>query len=256
MQSPSSYFPSNAVAILAHRGFAKTGVAENTIAAFQAALDAGATHIETDVQATRDGIVVLFHDNTLERIYSDGRRVRDLTWAELQTLSAKTYPVTSLADALERFPTAKFNIDVKTRDAIGPLCQVLARNDVSGRLLVSSFSSARRRRALQALERSGIKVCTSADGALVLKLWLCAKFGWYGRFLKLAANVDALQIPTKMSFFRFDSSRFLNFVRRSGIQLHFWTVNDVHEIKRLVSLGANGIVTDRTDLAREAISAF
>ena len=88
---------------IGHRGF-KAAAPENTIAAFKAATEAGAEALETDLHLTRDGVVVLCHDETLQRCYGNKARVRDLDWAEiskLRTLRAPHQPMPRLIDLLE-----------------------------------------------------------------------------------------------------------------------------------------------------------
>ena len=74
------YFSPSGIHVFAHRGLVSEKSAENTLAAFQDALDAGATHLETDVQATKDGVAILFHDNTLKRVAGIDSDVKDLTF--------------------------------------------------------------------------------------------------------------------------------------------------------------------------------
>jgi glycerophosphoryl diester phosphodiesterase len=61
--------------------------------------------------------------------------------------------------------------------------------------------------------------------------------------------VQALQIPTRASRVRFDSPAFIKAMTKAGLEIHFWTINDSDEMRRLIDLGAHGIVTDRTDIA-------
>ena len=61
--------------------------------------------------------------------------------------------------------------------------------------------------------------------------------------------MQALQIPTNQGSIRFDSPGFIAAVRAAGLEIHYWTINEPEEMKRLIGLGAQGIVTDRTDLA-------
>ena len=106
---------------MAHRGFSLDGL-ENTMTAFAAAVGLGLPYVETDVHATRDGVVVAFHDSVLDRV-SDGRgAIADLTWADLRTVrvgGAEVVP--RLDDLLGTWPGLRVNIDVKDWPAVTPV---------------------------------------------------------------------------------------------------------------------------------------
>ena len=84
------YFSPSGIHVFAHRGLCLAGIQENSLSSFEAAISAGATHIETDVQATSDGVAVLFHDDDLERIAGVKRDISQLSLAELRELNAAT----------------------------------------------------------------------------------------------------------------------------------------------------------------------
>ena len=105
--------------ILAHRGLASAGVAENTLEAFRAAINLGATHLETDIQVTMDGVPVLFHDEDLVRVAGLPRKISQLSSAELnavELISGGRIP--TLRAALENLPEARFNLDLKVSAAV------------------------------------------------------------------------------------------------------------------------------------------
>ena len=244
-----SYFETESgISLLAHRGLALpgSGVVENTLSAFAAALGAGATHIETDVQATRDGVAVLFHDDDLGRIFNDPRKVSQVSFAELGTLSERSgVELLPLTEALAQFPQAKFNLDVKSWSAVDPTVEALEYARAHERVLVSSFSDARRLLVLRGLSRP---VATSAGSASVMR----ARFASAMRQPKLMRSslfaVDALQIPQSMYGVRFASKSFVSNLRNLGLHVHFWTINDLTTAQHLIDLGATGLVSDRVDL--------
>ena len=151
------YFANDNVNVLAHRG--GTTPFENTIEAFQLALDAGADVIETDIQATKDGIAVLFHDESLERLTGLKKKVSDLNWLELRELKLpERTNIPTLRQALTKFPQAKFNIDIKTALAIPDLISTVEALKAHERVLVSSFSNRRRLLALSQFSLSLIHI--------------------------------------------------------------------------------------------------
>jgi glycerophosphoryl diester phosphodiesterase len=244
------YFVKDKVVVLAHRG--GTNPTENTLEAFRVALAAGTDIIETDIQATKDGIAVLFHDDDLERLIGKTAKISDLDWSELaQVRLPGNTRIPSLRQALKEFPRAKFNIDVKAVNAISDLIAVVEELKAHDRVLVSSFSNKRR---LEALKGFSKPVATSGSASVVLKVWLYSLLVTPQRLIeKSLAGIGALQIPRRMSILRLDSPRFVSKVLATGTHLHYWTINDPKEILELASLGASGIVTDVPELAVQTL---
>ena len=243
------YFSPGGIHVFAHRGLCLGDTQENTIAAFEAALAAGATHIETDVQATSDGVSVLFHDDDLERIAGIKRDISELSLEDLRKLNAATAQIPTLEEALAALPDARFNIDIKRANAIAPTVKAIVAHGAADRVLVSSFSEARRKAALSALASSGFQVATSAGMTKILCLYLCVRLGWLWAFKSLSRDVDALQIPFDQRGLRLTHPRLLSFAAKCGVRVHYWVVNDASKMHELVKLGASGIVTDRADVA-------
>ena len=238
--------------VLAHRGLVTTasgdsGVWENSAAAFAAAHAAGADFIETDCQVSADGDVVLFHDATLERLTGDPRAVREVRTRELEQLFADHGGLLTVVDALDLFPEARFNIDVKTDAAIAPLGRVLA--DYTHRVLVTSFSDVRREATIASVLRAGasLRPATSAGSRTI-----AAVRGLSAMRLSPAValrDVDALQIPEKHGALRILTPSLVRAAHRQGVEVHVWTINDEAAMQRLVDAGVDGIVSDRSDVA-------
>ena len=249
----SSFFPSDRVAVLAHRGLA-TGSPENSLAAFQAAIDAGADVIECDVRATKDGIAVFAHDETLERVFGNPARVRDLTYLDLKRMVTeagmpKDHGVISVADALVRLPKARFNIDVKESLVIEPLAQAVVEMQALDRVLITSFSGPRRRSTLSRIKKlSGSSAMTSGSADTVAGVVLACFVGatWLAR--RWSRGVRILQIPVRVLGVNTSSPRMIRKLHRAGFVVQFWTINEVAEAGRLVDAGADGLVTDRCDV--------
>ena len=132
--------------VFAHRGGGQEAP-ENTMTAFSHAYEAGVRHIETDAHVTADGRVVICHDETVDRCYDGTGVIAQMTWRELSALrhrdSGEQLPL--LAQVLEAFPDAYFNIDVKEPGVEGPLLYVVADHGAADRVLVASFSEPRLR---------------------------------------------------------------------------------------------------------------
>ncbi|MEV4735194.1 MULTISPECIES: glycerophosphodiester phosphodiesterase family protein [unclassified Microbacterium] len=244
--------------VFAHRGLVTeqggaSGVWENTAAALAAAHAAGVEYIETDCQVTADGDVILFHDSTLMRLTGDRRAVREVSTRELAELFADHGGLLTVSDALASFPSSRFNIDVKTRDAAEPLGAILA--DHVDRVLVTSFDDTNRRATISAVLRAGAGLRPATSGGSRTIAALRALSSLRLSPARVLRDVDALQIPERHGRLRVLTPALLDAAHRFGVEVHVWTVNDASDMRRLVDLGVDGIVSDRADLAVEILSA-
>lgn len=238
--------------VFAHRGLAiavggDSSILENTAGAFAAAHAAGVEYIETDCRMTADGDVVLFHDDTLARLLDDQRRVDEVRTAELAELLAPHGGLLTAAEMLDMFPETRFNIDVKTDAAAGPLGRAIAPH--SHRVLVTSFSDARRIRAVRSAENAGAKqrpAASAGRSTIIRTRLLSAVRTSPARVLR---HLDALQIPERSGSVQVLTAPLLQAAHRCGVEVHVWTVNDPDEMTRLAGFGIDGIVTDRADIA-------
>ena len=219
--------------VLAHQGLA-LGVEPNSILAFSAALAAGADFIETDAHGTRDGIAVLFHDETL-----DGKRISEYDFAELPSY------IPTLEEALNRFPETRFNIDIKNSEASAPVAQVLNAIGAHKRVLLTSFS-ARRRKDTMALAPGTASSPSVTEFTPALLVAICGLQPLVTLMLK---RFDAVQIPARGAGINTVSPRLVRMFHKAGVLVHVWTINNVDQMRQLISAGVDGIVTDRTDLA-------
>lgn len=249
------YFDGDGPRVLAHRGLTVPGDThvENTVAAVTAALSAGVTYVESDCHLTRDGEVVLFHDESVERVTGDPRLVADLTLRELDALMDDRGGLLTLAAALDGFPDARWNLDVKAAAAAAPVGRLVAPR--TRRVLVTSFADDRRLTALAASADAGAETppATSPGSATIARV-LGAVAARSGRLAaRMLRGVDALQIPERHGRVRVLSDRLVRYAHAVGVEVHVWTINDVDRMRELVARGVDGIVTDRADLALDAL---
>lgn len=244
----------NSPRVLAHRGLvtadaAAHGVVDNSFAAVAAAHAAGAQFVESDCHLTADGVVILFHDDDLTRVAADPRTVADVRLAELEELMADRGGLITLAQALDAFPETRFNLDVKAERAAGPVGRLVAPH--TARVLLTSFSDARRREALRAAEDAGAtqRPATSPGSSVLARLLFAVSIGSSRLAARTLHHVDALQIPERHRGVRVLSPRLLRAAHRHGVEVHVWTINDEADMRRLLALGVDGIVTDRADVA-------
>lgn len=244
--------------VLAHRGLvtpsdARDGIVENSFAAVAHAHSAGIRYVESDCHRTADGVVVLFHDDDLSRVTGDPRKIADVTVHELEQLMTGRGGLVTLAQALDAFPTLRFNLDVKAADAAADVGATVAVH--GGRVLVTSFSDQRRTAALEAAAtaRRGIRPATSAGRSTIAKVLAAASARSDRLLARALAGVDALQVPERQGRLRVVTPRLIAAAHRHGVEVHVWTVNDPEEMRRLVAMGVDGIVTDRADVALEVL---
>ncbi|MGT2427232.1 glycerophosphodiester phosphodiesterase family protein [Amnibacterium kyonggiense] len=239
--SRTGWFDELVPRILAHRGLA-LDAPENSIAAFEAALAAGATHLETDVRATADGVAVLVHDPATP----DGREIASLPFAELRAALPGT---ATLAEALTALPEARFNIDVKHAAAVAPAGAAVTAAAAAQRVLLTSFSGRRRRGVL----RLAPTAATSASSGSILGVVAGLRLRTPAITRLALRRVQAVQIPERALGTDLATPWSIAEMHAAGVEVHFWVVNDPARMRELVARGADGIVTDRADLARDAL---
>lgn len=262
---PRPYFPSRGIACFAHRGGAACWP-ENTLVAFQGGLEAGCKWIETDVHMTRDGHVVCFHDDTLDRTTNGRGRIRDFDLAELRRFDAgyrftpdgRSYPfrdqgikIPTLEELAALDGSARLNLEIK--QAQPPMADALWRSiealGLHDRVLVAS-ADALLIRAFRNLARG--TVASSAGRAEIFAFWLAVRAGLSPL---LSVEYDALQVPVRSGPLEVVNRRFVAAAHARGLAVHVWTVDDVAQMRMLIELGVDGIMTDQprllADLARE-----
>lgn len=226
----------------AHRGFAPDG-AENSMAAFQRAVDLGYHYLETDVRVSADGVALAFHDATLDRLTQFRGRVDALPWAVLrQARIAGREPIPLLADVLTTWPEVRFNLDVKSSRGIAATIDVLRRTRAVDRVCVGAFATRRITAVRQAL---GDRLCTSFGPGAVVTLRTAGR--------ARARGAGCVEVPARIGRRRFVDSRFLAHAHRAGLPVIAYTVNDAAEMHRLLDLGVDGLMTDRADVLRTVL---
>lgn len=226
--------------ILAHRGGGGEAV-ENSWAALEHMRANGLTVMETDVRVTADGVPVLHHDATLERMAGRAEAISALTGEQLAKIHDHSgNPPVPLDEALLSFPEIRFNIDAKEAAAVGPLAERAARH--RDRIVVSSFSSSRlaqMNRATPGLFRS----MGMGNVAAFLALATISPRLAHSVYPERPGTI-ALQIPEKYGPIPVTTPRLIEAAHRRGYEIHVWTVDDPAAADRLIAAGVDGIVTD------------
>ncbi len=247
--------------LFAHRGGAALWP-ENTLLAFEQAAQLGVDVLELDTHLTADGELVVIHDKTVDRTTDGSGKVIDMTVAELKRLDAayrfttddgESYPyrgqgitIPTLQEVLSAFPQARINIEIKDDDvrAAQRLAEIIDEFQAQERVIVVSFHD----KPLDAFRQLQPHVATAA-GPGETRTFYILSFLHLWRFHR--AHADAYQVPVSKGSARFDAPRFIDHAHKLNQQVHFWTINDAAEMRRLLSLGADGIMTDRPDIGME-----
>lgn len=233
---------------LAHRGFSLDGL-ENSMQAFQNAVDLGFRYVETDAHGTRDGVAVALHDASLDRTTDARGDVADLPWSAVRTARiGGIEPVPLLEDLLGTWPDLRVNIDVKAVSGIVPIADAIERTAAHDRVCVASFSARRREATVRRLSRP---VATSAGTSEALAYFSQGAVGLPVR--RALRRVDALQIPRRAGRTTVLTARHVRAAHAASTQVHVWTINDPAEMAELIDLGVDGIVSDRADLLKELL---
>jgi len=228
---------------------------ENSMSSFRRALDEGFRYLEIDVHATSDGVVVVSHDATLDRTTDAVGPIAEQSWDQVRRARiGGREPLPSLRQVLDELPGALLNIDVKAAPAVRPTLDLLSQTDVWHRICLASFSAAR----LGKLRRAGgdrlITSCSPRDAlSLRMRGWLRqAHMGWAGGWLPVPAELA--QVPRRQGALTVVDPAFLQAAHQLGMEVHVWTINDQAEMRELLDMGVDGLVTDRPDLLRELLA--
>ena len=238
---------------VAHRG-ASARFPENTLAAFRAAVEAGAGGLEMDAHLTRDGHPVVLHDPTVDRTTGGSGVVAGMTLAEVRRLDAggsgrRDERVPTLTEVLTAFPGVPLNIDVKDSvpGAEKAVLDALRAAGTERRALVASFQH----RVLRRIRRAaGGEYDTGASRPEIGVFWALSR-------LRLEALISpaytALQVPTKYRGLRVVTPRFVRAAHSRGVRVDVWTINEPGEMRELLDMGVDSVMTDRPEVLAEVL---
>jgi glycerophosphoryl diester phosphodiesterase len=245
----------------AHRGGAGEAP-ENTLAAFEVARSLGYRYLETDIHLTRDGVLVAFHDDHLDRVTDRSGAIAQLGIAEVEAADAghafspdagRTFPfrgcgvrVPRLEEILARWPDARINIDPKSDSCVGPLAALLDGLGAWDRVCIGSFSDGRLRR-IRAL--GGARACTSMGPHAVALARLTTASALMRRL-----GADCIQVPISQGRVPIVTERFVAAAHGAGLPVHVWTINEETTVNELLDLGVDGVMSDRLRLLRDVFT--
>jgi glycerophosphoryl diester phosphodiesterase len=261
----SDFFDLPTPRAIAHRG-ASGDYPENTLPAFRAAAQAGALYFELDVHMTRDGVVVVSHDAELGRTCGRDAAIRDLSLAELKradagwgftTTTAAATTATSagtdnggfpfrgrgievpvLAEVFAAFPERRYIIEIKQSapSLVAPLLEVIERAGMRRRVLVASEEDA----PIGEIRALAPHLPTGFPYREIVAFMMALAPGAD----PYEPRGDALQIPPEHEGWRLVTPQSVAAAHRAGAEMHVWTVNDAAEMRAMLALGVDGIITD------------
>jgi len=219
---------------------------ENTLEAFQYSSDLGFIFMETDVQSTSDGKVVIFHDSDLKRVAGINKKVSELTFKEIKEINLiNGGKIPSLEEALSSFPSLRFNIDIKVDSAVDETIKIVKKHDALDRVCLAAFSSNRLNRMRKV---TGPGLCSSMGQAEIVKLLLSS----FGLNQKISPGLCA-QVPVSQFGIPIVTERFIKKIHDLNKLIHVWTIDETKEMFRLIDLGVDGLMTDKPTVLKEAL---
>jgi glycerophosphoryl diester phosphodiesterase len=236
--------------LYAHRG-ASAECPENTLVSFQRAMELGVDSLELDVHLTRDRVFIVHHDDTALRMCGSPLKWSDIDLAEAQRLDAgwgfvakdgsrpfagKGIHVPTFESILREFPRVHVNVDLKGEDAVVAMLELVQRLKFEERVTIASFHTA----TMVSVRRHGYGGETGLSQGEVASLLAMPAVLWR----QLPFTGTAAQVPVRQGMVRFDRPTFIAKCHNLGLRVDFWTIDDPAEAKRLLDLGADGIITN------------
>ena len=257
------YFQDDGVLVMAHRGGRRLWP-ENTLYAFERAVDLGVDVLEMDLHTTADGAIVVIHDDTVDRTTDGTGPVQSFTLNALQALDAgyqwtsdegETYPyrgmeiqIPTLGEVFRAFPDMSMNIEIKqvAPSITQTVCREIVDHDMEDLVLVASFDTETIRSF-----RGHCPQVASTTGEDEVRLLYGLSLAHLAGFYKSPA--EAAQVPEYSGETHVVTPRFIQAAHRRNMDVHVWTVNDPGDMARFLEMGVDGLITDRPDLLLELL---
>lgn len=252
--------------VIAHQG--GDGVwPGDTMFAFEKSVELGVDVLEMDAHITKDGHIVLMHDEEVDRTTDGSGRIEDLTLQELSRLDAaydwsndggNTFPyrgqgiqVPTLAEIFRTFPEMRYVIEIKlTQNPIqNPLCESIREHGMQEKVLIASFHD----EAMQNFRAACPEVATSASRGEVTAFVLLGKVFLSGLLVPQYESIQPPYDPAESMNIPIMTRRFIREAHAKNVAVEPWTVNDPKLMKQYIEWGVDGIMTDRPDLMIEVM---
>jgi glycerophosphoryl diester phosphodiesterase len=240
----------------------------DTMYAFEKAIDAGVDVLEMDAHITKDGQLVLMHDEEVDRTTDGSGLIEDRTLDELKQLDAaykwsnddgKTFPyrgkniqVPTLEELFQKFPQMRYVIEIKlTQNPIDkPLCNLIRQHEMQDKVLIASFHD----EAMQNFRKICPEVATSASRTEVRNFVLLGKVFLSGLLAPKYQSIQPPYDPKESMNIPIMTERFVQEAHAKNIKVEPWTVDDPELMKKYINWGVDGIMTDRPDLMIDVLT--
>lgn len=250
--------------VMAHRGGVGDAAAqadgeyvpENSDLAFARSVGLGIRVLESDIRTTSDGVPILHHDEDLRRVAYFGARVHDLTWREAAAIELPAGArLMRVDEALITWPGIRWNLDVKDDRSVEATVRVLQRAHALDRVCVASFSRSRLHRLRALLGPQAATSATWAEVGAILRLPSVAHRRFAPRLLQPGRPV-AVQVPPSALGLPLLSERSVAAAHALGVQVHAWTINNPEQMRQLLAMGVDALITDHPVAAQAAVRSY
>lgn len=252
------YSPNNNVLVISHQGGEHLWP-DNTMMAFQGSVELGVDVLEMDIHSTADGVLVVMHDETVDRTTNGTGLIKEMTFAELSELDAaynwphhddegeRTYrgtgvTVPALEELFQAFPDMPMNIEIKQREPsiAQPLCDLLHEYDMTERVLIASFS-------FETMEefRTACPTVAISGTEPQIRTFFVLNMLFLGATYQ--SEVEAFQVPEYFGDLHVITPRFVSTANQHNVAVHAWTIDEVEDMERMIEAGVDGIITNRPD---------
>ena len=240
----SKYLNDNFFAF-AHRGGNDFGP-ENSLKSFLGAYEIGYKYLETDVHLSKDGHLVAFHDESLDRVTNKTGLIKDLKLSDIKKARIdNSEEIPTLIELLDNIPNCFFNIDCKSDDTVIPLIEVIKKFSLFDRVCIGSFSQKRINFIRDSL---GSKVKTSMGPSEILLAKVLSNLP-----IKKAFESTYASLPIRRYGIELLNKKNINFLQKNNQKVIAWTINDESEMRLLIERGVDGIMTDKILLLKKIL---
>ena len=250
--------------VIAHQG--GDGIwPSNTLFAFEHAAELGVDVLEMDIHMTKDGVLVVSHDETVDRLTDGEGLIKEMNLSQIQSFDAAydwsqlddgaEYPyrgqgitIPTLESVFERFPDYRMNIEIKQSEPsiAQPFCDLIRKHNMADKVLVASFSD----EALVEFRETCPGIATSGSRGQI-QTFVFMHLAFLGRLYP--PDFSAVQVPIENSGITILTRRFVDVAHARGLWVDAWTIDDPAEMQMLIDIGVDGLITDRPDLLLELL---
>lgn len=242
--------------LYAHRG-AAAELPENTLPSFQRALEHGADALEMDLHMTADGHILVSHDPSGERMTGTRAQYRHVLLSDVKDWDAgygfvdaqggrpyarKGFTVPTFEEVLIELPGVPLNVDIKQLypPMVAPVVELIRRTRNTERVTIASFYT----RTMYTVHKLGYEGPTAMSQYEVASLLVLPSFFRQRLWQRLGIRPTSVQIPPQSGRIHMDTRAWIDALHAQGVRVDYWTINDPNQARRLLELGADGIMTD------------